>query len=128
MHSKKTFEIICWWTFGRSSRWAVFCKKGALRSFTKFTGKHLWQILYLNKVAGLRSATLLKTRLWHRCFPVNFANILRTRFLTVQNCFCFFKNTTSNKINSNYLGNKLFLKNIYIIKDLAHWCGQRTGR
>ena len=27
-------------------------------------------------------ATLLKRRLWHRCFPVNFAKFLRTPFLT----------------------------------------------
>ena len=27
---------------------------------------------------GLRPATLLKKRLWHRCFPVNFVNFLRT--------------------------------------------------
>ena len=29
----------------------------------------------------LGSATLLKKRLWHRCFPVNFAKFLRTPFL-----------------------------------------------
>ena len=34
-----------------------------------------------NKVAALRPATLLKRRLWHRCFPVNFAKFLRTPFL-----------------------------------------------
>ena len=34
-----------------------------------------------NKVAGLRPATLLKKRLWHSCFPVNFAKFLRTPFL-----------------------------------------------
>ena len=28
--------------------------------------------------------TLLKKRLWHRCFPVNFAKFLRTPFLTEQ--------------------------------------------
>ena len=33
-----------------------FCKKGALRNFTKFAGKYLCQRLFLNKVAGLRSA------------------------------------------------------------------------
>ena len=33
------------------------------------------------KVAGLKSATLLKKRLWHRCFPVNFVKFLRTFFL-----------------------------------------------
>ena len=29
-----------------------------------------------------RPATLLKKRLWRRCFPVNFAKFLRTPFLT----------------------------------------------
>ena len=48
-------------------------KKGVLRNFTKFTGKHLCQ--------SLRPATLLNTRLWHRCFTVNFAKFLSTPFL-----------------------------------------------
>ena len=38
------------------SRPEVFCKKGVLRNFTKFTGKHLYQSLFFNKVAG-RPAT-----------------------------------------------------------------------
>ena len=37
---------------------------------------------YVNKPSGLRPATLLKNRLWHRCFPVNFAKFLRIPFLT----------------------------------------------
>ena len=41
----------------------MFCKKGVLKNFTKFTGKQLCQSLVLNKVAGLRPATLLKLRL-----------------------------------------------------------------
>ena len=56
-------------------------KKGVLRNFTKFTGKHLCQSLFFNKVAGLSPATLLKKRPWHRFFPVNFAKFLRTYFL-----------------------------------------------
>ena len=44
----------------RSSRPEVFFKKGALTKFAKFTGKHLCQSLFFNKVAGLRPATLLK--------------------------------------------------------------------
>ena len=56
-----------------SSRPEVFCKKSVLRNFTKFTGKHLCQSLFFNKVAGLR----------HRCFPVNFVKFLRTRFFIV---------------------------------------------
>ena len=56
-------------------------KRGALRNFAKFTGKRLCQSLFFNKVAGLRPATLLKKRLWHRRFPVNFAKFLRISFL-----------------------------------------------
>ena len=36
------------------------CKKSVPRNFPKFTGKHLCQRLFFNKVAGLRPATLLK--------------------------------------------------------------------
>ena len=33
----------------------VFYKKSVLENFTKFTGKHLCQSLFFNKVAGLRT-------------------------------------------------------------------------
>ena len=49
-------------------------KKGVLRNFAKFTGKHLCQSLFL--------IFLWKKRLWHRCFPVNFAKFLRKAFFT----------------------------------------------
>ena len=52
-------------------------KKDVLRKFAKFTEKHLCQSLFF---AGLRPVTLLKKRLWHRCFPVKFAKFLRTPF------------------------------------------------
>ena len=48
-----------------------FCKKGVLRNLAKFTGKHLCQSLFFNKVGDFRPATLLKKRLWPKCFPVN---------------------------------------------------------
>ena len=57
-------------------------KKVFLQILQNSQEKHLWQSLFFNKVAGLRPATLLKKRLWHRCFPVNFAKFLRTPFLT----------------------------------------------
>ena len=38
----------------------VLYKKGVLRNFTKFTGKHLCQSLLFNRVAGLKPATLVK--------------------------------------------------------------------
>ena len=65
----------------RSSRPEVFCKKGGLKNFTKFKRKHLCQSLFFNKVAGLRPTTLLKKRLWLRCFPVDFVKFLRTPYL-----------------------------------------------
>ena len=34
-----------------------------------------------NTCARVRPATLLKNRLWHSCFPENFAKFLRTPFL-----------------------------------------------
>ena len=59
----------------------VLFKKGVLENFARFTGKHLCHSLFFNKVAGLRPTTLLKKRLWHRCFLVNFAKFLRAPFL-----------------------------------------------
>ena len=44
----------------------MFCKKGVLRNFAKFTGKHLCQRLRF---------------LWHRYFPMNFVKFLRIPFL-----------------------------------------------
>ena len=52
-----------WLTIHRSSHPDVFCKKGVLENFAKFTGKYLCQSLFLNKVAGLRPAPLV-TRFW----------------------------------------------------------------
>ena len=54
----------------RSSSLEVFCVKGVLRNFAKLTGKTLCQRLFFNK-----------KRLWHRCFPVNFAKFLRTTII-----------------------------------------------
>ena len=54
--------------------------KGVLKNFTKFTGKHLCESLFFDKVSGYRPTTLLKKRLCHWCFPVNFVKFLRTPF------------------------------------------------
>ena len=55
-------------------------EKGVFRNFTEFTRKHLCQSLFFINVAGLKPATLLKNRLLHRCFPLNFAKFLKTPF------------------------------------------------
>ena len=55
-----------------------FHEKSILKNFAKFARKYLCQSLCFNKVTGLRPSTLLKKRLWHRCFPVSFAKFLKT--------------------------------------------------
>ena len=57
--------------------------KSSFRNFAKFTRKHLCQSLFLIKVP--QPVTLLKKRLWHRCFFVNFATFLKTKHLSSQN-------------------------------------------
>ena len=56
-------------------------EKGAPINCTKLTGKHLCQSLLFNKLAGLRTITLLKKKPCHMCFPVNFVQFLRTSYL-----------------------------------------------
>ena len=48
------------WIICRGSHRRCSLRKGVLRNFAKFTGNHLYQSLFFNKVAGLRPATLLK--------------------------------------------------------------------
>ena len=45
------------------------------------TGKNLVPFTSSHQLPA-RPATLLKKRLWHRCFPVNFAKFLRTPYFT----------------------------------------------
>ena len=60
----------------RSSRPEVFCKNGVLRNFAKFSGKHLYQILFFNEVAGLRPELYQNENL----AQLNFSKFLRTPF------------------------------------------------
>ena len=65
----------------RSSHQKCSVKKGVLKIFAKFSGRRLSQSLFLNKVAALSPASLLKQRRKHGCFAADFANFLRTPFL-----------------------------------------------
>ena len=76
----------------RNSHRRCSLRKSCLKSFAKFLWKHLCRSLFFNKVAGLRPATLLKTRLRHWCLPVNFAKFLRHLIRTV------FKNTSGSML------------------------------
>ena len=61
------------YTLYSSSHQRCSIRIGDLRNFAKFTGKHLCQSLFFNKVADLRPLA--------QCFPVIFAKFLRILFL-----------------------------------------------
>ena len=97
----------------RGSRPEVFCTKGVLKNFAKFTGKHLSQSLFFNKV-DLRPATLFKDRLRHRCFP-KFCEIFENTFSTehLQWLLLKFISHHTKKIlyvNANLIGNQPWSK------------------
>ena len=70
-----------WWCKGRTQKQPpnLFCIKGVLKNFEKFTGKHRCQDLFFDKASGLH---FIKKRPQHRCFLVNFVKFLRTFFFT----------------------------------------------
>ena len=60
----------------RSSRAEVFCKKGILKNFTKFTGKHLCQSLFFNKAAG----NFIKKETLAQVFSCEFCKIFKNTY------------------------------------------------
>ena len=67
--------------FYRSSYQSCPTKKGVLRNFTKFTGKHMCQSLF-NKVAGFMPSTLLKKETLAQVFSSEFCKISKNTFFT----------------------------------------------
>ena len=91
----------------RSSHPEVFCRKGILRNFAEFTGKHLCQSLFLIKF--IRPATLLKKRLWYKCFPMNLAKVPIIPFLLKSSGGCFCRSpSTILKFSQDFLKLVLF--------------------
>ena len=124
-------DIKTHWVRTRSTRPDVFCKVGVLRNFSKFTGKHLCQGFFFNKVAGLRPkacnfikretlAQVLFCELWEICKNIFFyrtppvAVSVRTRYFNFTKQikdFFFFCN-----VSSNYSNEKKFVSEQQIIK------------
>ena len=79
------FFVDCFVTsaLSRSSHLEVFVKKVFLEISENSQENTCVRVSFLVKLQTfMRPATLLKKRLWHRCFPVNFAKFIKTRFLT----------------------------------------------
>ena len=68
-----------------------------------------------NKVADLRPATLLKKRLRHRCFPVNFVKLLRTTFFT-ENLWWLLLKIIGKCLISGYLKIQVLIKIGFILQ------------
>ena len=72
------------WFIGvyRSSRLDVFCRKIVLRNFAKFTGKHLCQGVFFDKVAGLRpkACKFIKKEILVQGFSCEFYEIFKNTF------------------------------------------------
>ena len=67
--------LISWYGLPlRSTRPEVFCKESVLKNFTKFTGKHLCQILFFSKVQLLKRETLAQV------FSCEFCEIFKNTF------------------------------------------------
>ena len=69
----------------RSSHPEVFCIKGVLRNFAKFTGKHLCQSLFFSKVAGLRptkACNFIKKETLAQVFSCEFCETSKNIFFT----------------------------------------------
>ena len=57
----------------------MFCKKGVLTNSAKFTGKHLCQSLFFNKVAGA-ARNLIKKETLAQVFSREFCEIFKNTF------------------------------------------------
>ena len=75
--------------WSRSSRQEVFCKKDVLRNFTKFTGKHLRQSLFFNKICGPKTCNFITKETLAQLFSCQFCEIFWEHF--------FFQNTPGGR-------------------------------
>ena len=55
-----------------------------LKYFEIFTGKHLWQSLFFNKVADLRTCNFIFKKALAQMFSCQFSEIFKNNFLTEQ--------------------------------------------
>ena len=66
----------------RSSHQRCSVKRGALRNFTKFAGKRLWQSLCLNKSVSVSGLQLIKKETLAQVFSCEFYEISGNTFFT----------------------------------------------
>ena len=84
----------------------MFCKKGVLKKFKKFTGKHQCQSLFFNKVASFRP------------FEINFN--YRTPLVATSDGFLFFFAKGKRVIKCNFVNIVVGIKIIFLWKCLSN--------
>ena len=113
------FDIVFF--IARSSLQRCSVTESVLRNFAKFTGKHMLKYMP-------QPATLLKKRLWHRCFLANFVKFQEHLFYRKPpgDCFCtvYFSNIgLPTYIRRDlYLGWKNLRKRRVAVFDLVLYC------
>ena len=80
------FKVLIKFYYFRSSHQRYSLRKDVSRNSTKFKGKHLCQSLFFL----IKLQSLLKKRLWHRCFPVNLWNFYEYLFYRTPLGDCFY--------------------------------------
>ena len=86
----------------------MFCKNVFLEILQNSQENTCARVSFLIKLQA-QPATLLKKRLWRKCFPLNFAKFLRTPFVIEHLCGLLLDNGNLIKTNT---WNLLFLKDL----------------
>ena len=76
----------------------MFYKKGVLKNFTKFTGKHLCLSLFFKSLLK----NFIKKETLAQVFPLNFENFLRTFFLQNTSGQLLLKDSEAGKLNEPF--------------------------
>ena len=93
------------------SRSEVFCKKGIITCFVKFTGKYLCQRLFFNKVALLLN--FIKKETLAQLLSCEFCKIFKNTFVQNKSGACFCRRQRSEPFISLYL--------IYVEENTANY-------
>ena len=75
-----TFNFFKSFALQRNSRPEVFCEKGVLRNFARFTGKLLCQSVFFNKVAGAAACNFIEKETLAQVFSCEFCEISKNTF------------------------------------------------
>ena len=82
----------------RSSRPEVFCKKGILKNFTQFTGKHLCQSLFLIQLQA-EACNVIKIETLAQVFSCGFYEIFKNTY-SIEHLWCLLLHLRKTQINA----------------------------